>query len=156
MSLHPHFIFNSQPAAIWLQPTLFYRNYSCQLCYDLVFVASSGCISVFILLSQHFWPCGPFLFLHPLSFHRICDILFSWFSLDTSGYLFSPLSGFLFLCPSVMCWYHSGFYAKFSSPFTSEWGQRIIKLKIMGWNATHQKCRFLSNTLLLLNKTFWS
>lgn len=54
-------------------------------------------------LSQHFGPCGSFLLLHPLSCHRLCDILFSWFSFDTFGYFFSPLSGFLFLCPSVMC-----------------------------------------------------
>lgn len=67
LSLHPHRIFNPQPTAIWLQPTLFHWNCSCQLCCDLLFVISSGCISTFIFILT-FWTCKSFLLLHPLSF----------------------------------------------------------------------------------------
>lgn len=67
------------------------------------------------------WPCPPFLLLHRLSLHRICGILYSQFSFHTSGYFFTA---FFLGSPSsfhLMCWSYSGFYTRFSSPFTWKW-----------------------------------
>lgn len=90
MSLNPHLIFNPQPTAIWLQPTLFYWGCSCQLCYDLLFVTSSRCISafIFILSLNTFDPLD-----HSLS--CTCSLPVEFMSFDSPGFLFNA-SGYFF------------------------------------------------------------
>lgn len=153
MSLYPHLIFNPQPTAIWLQPTLFYWNCHCQLRYDLDLLHLVGVFQPSFLFRNTFDPVDHF-FSHTHSFSIMCDILFPWFSFSTSGYFFTVL--FLDFSSSAHLLCADTTQVSMQDSHTSKWGQRIIYLKIMGWDSTCQKCRFVSYILYLLNKTLWS
>lgn len=127
MSLHPHLIFNSQPTAIWLQPTLFCWNYSCRFVMTSFFVTCTRCIAafIFIFFLNTFYPVdNSFSYVHSLYIYFV--IFYALIFLPHMWLLVhSLLSGFLLLCPSFMRWYIKGFlgfYVRFSFPFTWKWG----------------------------------
>lgn len=96
-----------------------------------------------------------FSYTHSL-FHRICDILSPGFPVTP---LVTSLNLFLGFSSSAHLLYAESTQASMQDPlppFTSNWSQRIIWLKVMGWESTCQKCRLVSCMLYLLNKTLWS
>lgn len=138
MSLHSHLIFNPQPTAIWLQPTLLYQNCSCQLCYDLLFVTCSGCISALIFtFSLNNLTLSPIPSLAPTLFAQnlwyfILSVFLPYFWL----LLHSLLSGFPILFPShvlvLLRLLHKILFSLYLKV-----GQRIIFIKIMGRNSSN-------------------